>query len=103
MSMDRDEAVERLSGLRDAIDEIDRQLLTLLNERTRVVEKIGDIKRAAKLPIYEPKREDEVFRNVTEHNHGPLPAEAVKRMFERIIDEMRTVQKLKMQQAQTKD
>ena len=49
------------------------------------------------MPVYEPKREDEVYRNVTESNHGPLPAEAVKRIFERMIDEMRTLQKMRMQ------
>jgi chorismate mutase len=54
------------------------------------------IKQQFALPIYEPKREDEVFRNVTEQNLGPLPAEAVKRVFERIIDEMRTVQRERM-------
>ena len=46
--------------------------------------------------IYEPKREDQVFANVIGHNAGPLPNDAVKRIFERIIDEMRTVQKLKI-------
>ena len=48
------------------------------------------------LPIYEPRREDEVFENVTGHNHGPLTADGVKRVFERIIDEMRNVQRLRM-------
>jgi chorismate mutase len=48
------------------------------------------------MPIYEPKREDEVFRNVTENNRGPLTAEGVKGVFERIIDEMRNVQRLRM-------
>ena len=37
-----------------------------------------------------------MFSNVLTHNRGPLPPEAVKRIFERVIDEMRTVQKLKM-------
>jgi chorismate mutase len=61
-----------------------------------VVEKIGRIKQDLRLAIYEPNREDQVFANVIGHNHGPLPHEAVKRIFERIIDEMRTVQKVKM-------
>ena len=74
-----------------------------LHERTSIVETIGRIKRSLDLPIYEPKREEDVFRNVTDHNGGPLPAEAVKRIFERIIDEMRTVQRIRIieeQQAQ---
>jgi chorismate mutase len=67
-----------------------------LNDRTRIVEEIGRIKQQLSLPIYEPKREDQVFHNVISNNAGPLTAEAVKRVFERIIDEMRTVQRDKM-------
>jgi len=87
---------EDLRRCREAIDEIDVQLLQLLNQRTNVVEEIGRIKQALRLGIYEPKREEQVFANVLGHNAGPLPPEAVKRIFERIIDEMRTVQKLKI-------
>jgi chorismate mutase len=81
---------------REVIDEIDVQLLQLLNQRTCVVEEIGRIKQALHLGVYEPKREEQVFANVLGHNAGPLPPDAVKRIFERIIDEMRTVQKLKI-------
>ena len=95
--MTRDEARARLDEFRVRIDDVDRRLVDLLNERTRVVEDIGRVKRSAELPIYEPKREDQVFANVMESNPGPLPSDAVKRIFERIIDEMRVVQKLKME------
>ncbi|MCC6391903.1 MAG: chorismate mutase [Bryobacterales bacterium] len=88
--------MELLAIHRGRIDEIDRQIRDLLNQRTAVVEQIGRVKRAAALPIYEPKREDQVFRNVMESNPGPLPSDAVKRVFERIIDEMRTVQRDRM-------
>ncbi len=81
---------------REAIDDLDLRLLDLLNQRTAVVEKIGRIKQSLNLAIYEPKREDQVFANVLSHNGGPLPPEAVKRIFERIIDEMRTVQQRKI-------
>lgn len=94
--MTLDQARELLAIHRGRIDEIDRQIRDLLNQRTAVVEQIGRIKREAALPIYEPKREDQVFRNVMESNPGPLPSDAVKRVFERIIDEMRTVQRDRM-------
>ncbi len=94
--MTREEALKILGECRDKIDAVDLRLLALLNERTAIVEQIGRTKRELAWPIYEPKREDEVFRNVTENNTGPLPPEAVKRIFERIIDEMRNVQKLRM-------
>jgi chorismate mutase-like protein len=94
--MNRESALKALTECRDRIDVLDRQILALLNDRTRIVEEIGRIKQELAMPIYEPKREDEVFRNVTENNHGPLTAEGVKRVFERIIDEMRNVQRLRM-------
>ena len=81
---------------RETIDDLDLRLLDLLNQRTAVVEEIGRIKQRLNLAIYEPKREDQVFANVISHNGGPLPPEAVKRIFERIIDEMRTVQQQKI-------
>ena len=90
-------AFNTLGECRQAIDEIDRNLLHLLNERTAIVEQIGIIKRSLQMAVYEPKREDEVYANILSHNTGPLPPDAAKRVFERIIDEMRNIQKLKIQ------
>ena len=97
--MDENSAVAQLDELRRNIDRIDLQLLALLNERARVVEKIGAVKQQHTLPVYEPKREEAVFQNVQAHNHGPLTADAVRRVFERVIDEMRTLQKRRMEKA----
>ena len=83
-----------------SIDDIDRRIVALLNERTVVVEEIGRIKRRSSLPIYEPKREDQVFENVAASNAGPLTNEALRRVYERIIDEMRMIQRVRMQQAE---
>jgi chorismate mutase len=98
--MTPEEALAALSKCRDEIDAIDLQLLELLNRRTRVVEEIGRVKETLDLPIYEPKREDDVFRNVTAHNHGPLTPDALKRVFERIIDEMRSLQRMRRRMKQ---
>jgi chorismate mutase len=95
--MTREEALAALAKYRDEIDALDLRLLELLNERTRVVEKIGQVKESVHLPIYEPKREDAVFANVTSHNTGPLTPDALKRIFERIIDEMRSLQRMQRQ------
>ena len=94
--MTEEEARARLEEFRILIDDVDRRIVALLNERTAVVNEIGRVKREARLPIYEPKREDQVFANVTGCNGGPITPEAVRRIFERIIDEMRTIQKLRM-------
>lgn len=85
-----------LARCREIIDYLDLRLLELLNERTRVVEDIGRIKQDLRLPIYEPHREEQVFANVLDHNAGPLSSSAVRRIFERIIDEMRNIQKFKI-------
>ncbi|HEY1206363.1 MAG: chorismate mutase [Bryobacteraceae bacterium] len=94
--MTPEDGLKALAGFRDRIDDLDRRILELLSERTRIVEEIGRVKRHLSLPIYEPRREDEVFENVTAHNHGPLSSDSVKRVFERIIDEMRNIQRLRM-------
>ncbi len=94
--MTPEEARAQLDEYRVLIDDVDRRLVALLNERTQVVENIGRVKREAQLPIYEPKREDQVFANITGANHGPLTPEAVRRIFERIIDEMRGIQRQRM-------
>jgi chorismate mutase len=86
-------SMEKLGECRRQIDLIDVQILALLNKRTGIVHEIGRIKQALALPIYEPKREEQVFENITANNRGPLTEEALKRIFERIIDEMRTIQR----------
>ena len=82
-----------LNGWRDKIDEIDRELVELLNRRAEVVLEIALIKKRLGLPIYEPRREDEIFRNIAAVNHGPLGLSALRRIFERIIDESRSIQR----------
>jgi chorismate mutase len=95
--MTREAALEALQKHRRAIDELDIRMLELLNQRAAIVNQIGHIKQAADMPIYEAKREDQVFENVATHNAGPLSSGAVKRVFERIIDEMRKVQRDRME------
>ena len=58
------------------------------------MEEIGRVKREAELPIYEPKREDQVFANVTSRQpRARYPPRPSRGIFERIIDEMRTIQR----------
>jgi len=95
--MTNESALKALAECRERIDVLDRRILALLNKRTRIVEEIGRLKQQLRMPIYEPRREDEVYANVTRHNGGPLSAEAVRRVFERIIDEMRSVQRERME------
>ena len=83
-----------ISDWRKKIDEIDRRLVRLLNERARCVVEIGKLKRQNCLPIEEPHREKEVVRHALDANRGPLGDEALQRVFERIVDEGRNLQRL---------
>ncbi len=85
-----------ISDWRDKIDEVDRELVALLNRRANCVLEIAKLKQRQGLPIYEPQREEEIFRNVVAANHGPLEPEALRRVFERIIDEGRSIQRIFM-------
>ncbi|HUC28440.1 MAG TPA: chorismate mutase [Candidatus Acidoferrum sp.] len=78
---------------RKKIDELDRKLVALLSERAQAAVEIGRLKRNTSLPIYEPDRERVVFENVQEANPGPLPGRDLVRIYERIIDVMRNIQK----------
>ena len=95
--MKKEDALQALGHCRERIDDVDRRIVALLNERATVVEEIGRIKGEAQLAVYEPKREDQVFANIAASNRGPLSDAAAKRIFERIIDEMRKIQRDKME------
>lgn len=82
-----------LSDWRRRIDEIDRKLVELLNERSRCALEIGKIKQAEQLPLYQPDREKEVLENAETSNRGPLTDAAIRRLFERIIDEARAAER----------
>ena len=86
--------MDKIEDLRDRIDAIDRQLVALLGERASCALAIGRLKELAGLPIYQPARESEVLRNVRVANQGPLDDEAMVRLFERIIDEARRLERL---------
>jgi chorismate mutase len=88
-----------LDGWRKRIDAIDQQLVKLLNERAQCAVEIGHIKRRLKLPAWQPQREAEILRNVVKSNHGPLDDAAIRRLFERIIDEARSLERHAMDSA----
>lgn len=85
-----------IADWRKKIDEIDRKLVTLLNERASAAQAIGALKRETSIPIYEPEREKLIFANVSEVNGGPLPTSEIQHIFERIIDVMRSLQRIPM-------
>ena len=82
-----------ISDWRKKIDDLDRKLAALLNERASAAIAIGRLKRNTDLPIYEPEREREVIANVQRSSQGPLAQRDLAQIFERIMDVMRSVQK----------
>ncbi len=82
-----------LDDWRRRIDEIDQQLVKLLNERSQCAVEIGHVKKRLKLAAWAPEREAEILRNAVKSNHGPLDDAAIRRLFERIIDEARALER----------
>jgi chorismate mutase-like protein len=77
---------------RRKIDEIDRKLVELLNERSKCAVEIGKIKKTQNLRVHDPEREREVLKRVNQANTGPLNNEGLRRLFEHIMDECRQVE-----------
>ncbi len=86
-------SVEHMNPWRDRIDAIDRAIITLLNERAVCALEIGRIKKQLGIPVYVPSREEDVLENVMETNPGPLADQATRRLYERIIDETRSLER----------
>ena len=90
-----------IADWRKQIDELDRRLVALLSERAHAAHEIGLLKRETSLPIYEPDRERNVLANVQAVNPGPLPNRELVRIYERIMDVMRNMQKEQIAGADT--
>ncbi len=86
---------------RQKIDDVDMELVRLLNDRATFANEIGKIKEKQGLPAYSPEREEEVMGNVERWNKGPLSTAALRRLFERIIDESRRLEREAMAERRT--
>lgn len=93
-SVSPEEVPRELCRLREAIDRVDEVLVRLLNQRARYAIEIGRIKGIVDMPVYSPEREQQVLANVERHSEGPLDAATMRRLFERIIDESRRVERV---------
>ena len=92
--MAEEQLVDALDDLRKKIDALDEALVRLLNARAACALEIGRCKKEIGLAIYQPSREAEVLGHVQSINPGPLDDGAVRRLFERIIDEARRLERL---------
>jgi len=96
----RNETPPEIEGLRRRIDAIDDQLMKLLNSRSACAVEIGRLKRNLGMTVYQPGREVWILERATANNPGPLDGGAVRRVFERIIDESRRLERLAQDMAE---
>ncbi len=83
-----------IDSIRTQIDELDDQLLDIFNRRATLALQIGEIKKEHQLAVYDPKREQRIFTRVQQANKGPLDNSAIVRLFERVIDESRSLERI---------
>ena len=88
---------------RKKIDELDRRLVAMLNERAQCAHEIGKLKKNSSLPIYEPDREKIIYENIARNNPGPLSNIQLRQVYERLIDVMRQIQREEMAPEVTPD
>jgi chorismate mutase len=86
------ETKNRLRELRKRVDEVDEELLRALNERASIVQEIMAIKNEAKVPLYDPKREEEILRRVVEMNEGPIYDSSMREIFGLILHRIRDLE-----------
>ena len=87
---------DKIENIRIEIDKVDYQLLELFNHRARLVVQLAEIKKQLDLKLFDPAREQVIFRNMTSANKGPLTADAIIRIYERIIDESRRLERIEV-------
>ena len=81
-----------IEELRKQIDSIDDQILALLNERAKLVLKMGSLKKERGLPIHDPTRENSILARLQGKNKGPWDNESLVKLFEKIIEESRKLE-----------
>ena len=82
----------RIEELRSRVDEVDRELIRILNERARIVQEIVAIKAEAGKALFDPKREEEILRKVAEENEGPIYDTSMREIFELILHRIRDLE-----------
>ncbi len=86
-----------IDQIRKRIDLLDDVLLRILNERARLALEIGRRKKEAGLPIYDPSRGKRILARMKGDKPGPLDDGAVVRLFERVVDESRRLERIRSQ------
>ena len=86
-----------IDEIRKRIDLLDDELMRIFSERARLALRIGQVKKKLGLPVYDPVREKRIFARMKENNPGPLDDGAMVRLFERVVDESRRLERITSQ------
>ena len=90
--MDEPEVQERVKALRERVDEVDGELVRLLNERAQIVQEMGAYKHEAGVPLFDPRREEEILSRIAEENPGPIYDSSMRDIFELIMHRIRDIE-----------
>jgi chorismate mutase len=90
--MDNPEMQDKVQELRARVDEVDLELIRALSERARIVQELVAIKAEAGVPLFDPKREEEILRRVVEENPGPIYDSSMRDIFELILHRIRDLE-----------
>lgn len=90
--MESSDATARIKALRDRVDDVDREIVRAINERASLVQEIGVLKGGAGIPLFDPKREEEILRRVAEENPGPIYDSTMREIFELILHRIRDLE-----------
>ena len=81
-----------LLGLRDKIDEIDREIVRLFEERMEVSRKVADFKIRTGKAVFDKEREAEKLKKIKELAHTPFNATGAEELFQQVMSMSRKLQ-----------
>ena len=90
--MENAEIQEKMQALRERVDGVDRDLVQSLNERASIVQEIVAIKAEAGVPLFDPKREEEILQRVESYNEGPIYDNSMREIFELVLHRIRDLE-----------
>ncbi len=90
--MENAEIQERMQTLRERVNEVDQDLVRALNERASIVQEIVAMKAEAGVPLFDPKREEEILQRIESYNEGPIYDTSLREIFELILHRIRDLE-----------
>ncbi|OGF73834.1 hypothetical protein A3J56_00435 [Candidatus Giovannonibacteria bacterium RIFCSPHIGHO2_02_FULL_46_20] len=86
--------MKNLAALRKQLDVIDRKLIALVGQRLKIVREIGALKKTLNLPVYQPRREKEILKNVVfRAKHAGMEPRVAIRLFQLLFHASRKAQR----------